>query len=379
LPGVFAANLALASMATLRSAFAGKRVFITGHTGFKGSWLSEWLLGLGAEVWGYSLPPPTQPALFEQLKLAGRLRHEIGDVRDQAALARTVRACGPHFVFHLAAQPIVRAAYTQPVETWTTNVFGTISLLEALRALSEPCAAIVVTTDKVYAPSTQRRSHPEEDPLGGRDPYSASKAAAEIATAAYRSSFFSLEKIAAGSAPPVAIATARAGNVIGGGDWAPDRLIPDCVRALSAKASIDIRYPDAVRPWQHVLEPLGGYLLLAASLGSALQDKDQGRLSELCSAFNFGPALGDHKAVRVLVEELLGRWPGEWRDQREPNAPLEAEFLSLDITKAGRVLGWQPRWDFAETIERTVAWYRGAVSDREADELTRRHRLPGQE
>jgi len=359
-------------MPNLARAFTGKRVFLTGHTGFKGSWLSEWLLGVGAEVWGYSLPPPTQPALFEQLRLAARLRHEIGDVRDADSLARALRACRPQFVFHLAAQPIVRAAYAQPVDTWTTNVIGTVNLLEALRGLSEPCAAIIVTTDKVYAPWAERRAHPEEDPLGGRDPYSASKAAAELATAAFRSSFFPVAKLVAGAVPPVALATVRAGNVIGGGDWAPDRLVPDCVRALVQQRSIDIRYADAVRPWQHVLEPLGGYLTLAADLGSALADRDQGRLSDLAGAFNFGPVPEDHQPVQALVKEVLRHWPGEWRDRREANAPAESEFLSLGIAKAGRLLGWHPRWNFAATVERTVAWYRGAVSDQAAAELTRR-------
>jgi len=236
-------------MESLRRAYAGKRVFITGHTGFKGSWLCEWLLGLDAEVWGYSLPPPTRPALFEQLRLANRVRHEVGDVREAGKLAQAVRRCRPHFVFHLAAQPLVRASYAHPAETWDTNVLGTAHLLDAIRGLPTPCAAVIVTTDKVYADAS--RPQREDGVLGGKDPYSASKAAAEIAVASWRASYFS----APGSS---AVASARAGNVIGGGDWAADRLIPDCARALGRGEVIQVRNPASIRPWQHVLDPLRG-------------------------------------------------------------------------------------------------------------------------
>ena len=258
----------------LRAAFAGKKVWLSGHTGFKGSWLAQWLLDLGAEVHGLSLAPPTSPALFEQLGLADRLHHQIGDVRDASTVAKSVREVQPDFLFHLAAQAIVRVSYGLPVETYTTNVLGTVHVLEALRALRKPCAAVLITTDKIYDNREWVHAYREEDPLGGYDPYSSSKAAAEIAIASWRRSFFAEDH-------PVRVASARAGNVIGGGDWARDRILPDCVRAQQQGQPIGVRNKVATRPWQHVLEPLSGYLWLAAVLSRPSLRPYEGKISRI--------------------------------------------------------------------------------------------------
>lgn len=335
----------------LAPAFSGKRVLVTGHTGFKGAWLSEWLLALGADVGGYALRPPTEPALFEQLGLADRMRHQIADVRDAASLTAAVRSGQPDFVFHLAAQSLVRPSYEQPVETFSTNVMGTINLLEAVRASNRPCVVVVVTTDKCYLNREWVYGYREDDPLGGRDPYSASKAAAEIATAAWRASFFEHS--------PVRVATARAGNVVGGGDWAIDRIVPDCIRALRAGRPIPVRNRNATRPWQHVLEPLAGYLWLAASLAAAGGGGDD----SLQSAFNFGPDADGNRDVGALVDLVLGHWPGTWVDASEGRAPHEARFLQLANDKAARLLGWRPTWSFERTIAETVGWYRESDGD----------------
>lgn len=339
--------------------FLGKSVFVTGHTGFKGAWLAEWLLQLGARVTGYGLPPPTNPALFDQLRLASRIaRHVVADIRDSVRLAETLGASRPDFVFHLAAQPLVRESYRSPVETYSTNVIGTLHLLEALRRVDHPCAAVLVTTDKVYDNHAGQRAYTEHDRLGGHDPYSSSKAAMEIATCSWRRSFF--------EAHPVKIATARAGNVVGGGDWAADRIVPDCIRALQRGAPISVRHPAAVRPWQHVLEPLAGYLWLAARLAATKTDP------RLLSAFNFGPADDSSRTVRDVVEALLREWPGVWVDASTPGSVHEASLLRLDIAKAREVLGWYPTWGFAETIRETARWYRAAsASPGAAPVLTR--------
>ena len=345
-------------MPAFSEAFAAKRVFVTGHTGFKGSWLCEWLIRLEADVTGYSLEPPTKPALFEQLGLQGRLRHLIGDVRDLESLRRAVAAAKPDYVFHLAAQPLVRESYRIPVETFAVNVMGTVNVLESLRSLTSPCAAVIVTTDKCYENLESGRSYSEDDALGGHDPYSSSKGAAEIAVSAFRRSFFSTERLGGDSVPPVAVASARAGNVIGGGDWAADRIVPDCVRSLAAGKPIGVRNPAAVRPWQHVLEPVGGYLCLAAQMRSALDRRDARRLHEVCSAFNFGPTEESNRTVAELVACVLKSWPGQWKDLSGGDAPHEAKLLSLAIAKAARVLGWRPRWDFEDSVQRTIEWYR---------------------
>jgi CDP-glucose 4,6-dehydratase len=354
-------------MATFLKSFSGKRVFVTGHTGFKGSWLCEWLAGLGADVWGFSLAPATKPSLFNQLGLAGRVNHSLGDLRDAGAVSRAVKAARPEFVFHLAAQPLVRAAHADPGETWANNVMGTVNLLEALRSLRRPCAAVIVTTDKVYSASAFE--HTEDDAIGSNDPYGASKAAVEIAVAAWRESFFPVRQ-GKGALPLVALATARSGNVIGGGDWAADRLLPDCVRALSQGQPIPVRNPSAVRPWQHVLDPLAGYLALAAELREALVSRRSARVAELSGPFNFGPAPEDQRAVSDVVAEVLRRWPGKWRKARKSGDPLEASVLRLDSRKAHRVLGWWPRWPFKRAVEQTMAWYKGASSPSKAREIT---------
>jgi CDP-glucose 4,6-dehydratase len=345
--------------------FRGKKVFVTGHTGFKGSWLAQWLLELGATVHGYALIPETTPSLFDQLGLAHRLEHEIADIRDAETVKKSLLNFQPDFVFHLAAQPLVRRSYQIPVETYETNVNGTIHVLEALRALSNPCSAVIVTTDKCYENHESGRAYEETDPLGGHDPYSSSKAMAEIVTAAYRSSYFQDH--------PVCIATARAGNVIGGGDWAEDRIVPDAMRALNQGMQISVRNPFAVRPWQHVLEPLGGYLTLASALSLPTTDNQQLATSSLCSAYNFGPGPDSNRTVADLVKEILKHHSGAWQDASDPTALHEASLLNLSIEKADRLLNWQPKWKFEETIQKTVFWY-DAVSSQEATplELTNR-------
>lgn len=334
--------------------FEGRRVLVTGHTGFKGSWLCEWLLKLGAEVYGFALPPPTQPSLFECLDLERRITlHQLGDVRDPGSLQAVLEKARPEFVFHLAAQPIVRLSYAQPAATWATNVMGTVNLLEALRQSARPCAVLVVTTDKCYENREWVHAYREEDAMGGHDPYSASKGAVELAASSFRRSFFHANT-------GIRLASARAGNVIGGGDWAPDRIVPDCIRALQNGGAVPVRNKVATRPWQHVLEPLSGYLQLAGWLSS-----DPGSNpfpAELYqSGFNFGPALESNRTVSDLVGEILRHWPGNWEDHSDPNAPHEAVKLNLSTDKAFHILNWQPRWGFEETVEKTVSWYKAAA------------------
>jgi len=327
--------------------FQDKTVWLSGHTGFKGSWLAEWLLRLGAKVHGFALPPTTTPALFDQLGLAGRVEHEIGDIRDFELVNKSIGRVQPDYVFHLAAQPLVRYSYEHPLETYATNIMGTAHVLEALRQLEKPCAAVIVTTDKCYENHEQDYAYVEEDSLGGHDPYSSSKGAAEIVTSAYRRSFF--------GPSPVKIASARAGNVIGGGDWALDRIVPDCIRALQQGAAIPVRNPVATRPWQHVLEPLSGYLWLAAALAQP------GLVTApppiVAGAFNFGPAKEANRSVGELVQEILKNWPGRWEDKSDPHAVHEAKLLMLATAKAQNTLSWQPVWKFEAAIRETVQWY----------------------
>jgi CDP-glucose 4,6-dehydratase len=326
------------------AAYAGTRVFVTGHTGFKGAWLTEWLTLLGAEVSGYALEPPTAPNLFDALGLAHRMKHVLGDVRDHDRLSAELRAAQPSIVFHLAAQAIVRRAYGAPRETLETNVMGTVNVLEAARTSSSVRAVVIVTSDKCYDERDGGGPYRETDPMGGRDPYSASKGAAEIVTAAYRSSFFR-ERIA--------VASVSAGNVIGGGDWAADRIIPDCVRAVVAGQPVVVRNPDAVRPWQHVLEPLSGYLRLGRLL---LED---GRRFE--GPWNFGPLdASEARSVRWLVERFLAEWgSGSWAMPADEGRPQhEAPVLRLDSSKARDQLGWRPVWDAPAAIRQTATWYR---------------------
>jgi CDP-glucose 4,6-dehydratase len=344
--------------------YRGRRVLVTGHTGFKGSWLTEWLLGLGAEVVGYSLGPPTSPALFVQLSLAGRLHHLLGDVRDQVALARAVQETKPTCIFHLAAQPIVRTSYAQPVETYATNVMGTVNLLEAVRQADRPCVVVVITTDKCYENREWVHSYRENDSLGGHDPYSSSKGCCELVVSAYRHSFFSAPN------SPVRLASARAGNVVGGGDWAADRIVPDCIRALQRGEPIAVRNRHATRPWQHVLEPLSGYLWLGACL--TRPELAPGGSRPPATAFNFGPAITANRSVAGLVEEILRHWPGRWEDRSDPQAVHEASLLNLATDKAYHLLGWRPVWDFATSIEQTVRWYRAAAEANCGDDGGRR-------
>ena len=337
---------------------------------------------MGAKVTGLALPPPTVPALFNQLGLEGRCDHRIGDIRNRALVSRIVLEVEPDLVFHLAAQPLVRRSYEQPIETYETNVIGTANVLESLRFTHWPCATVMVTTDKVYENRECLHAYRENDPLGGYDPYSSSKACAELVIQSYRQSYFSPADIqkALGqktkkvtTVPLVAVASARAGNVIGGGDWAEHRIVPDCVRALAQGETITVRNPMATRPWQHVLEPLSGYLLLGMRLFEALGSHSasypsticapSSALSTLCSAFNFGPDSSSNRPVRDLVEEVLRNWPGRWKDCFDPSAPHEAVLLNLSTDRAAQELGWRPRWDFAQTIAATVSWYR-AVHER---------------
>ena len=347
-----------------RGLYRGKSVFVTGHTGFKGAWLAEWLLCLGARVHGFSLPPSTQPSLFEQLGLASGLHHEVGDIRDPVAVKQSILAAQPDFVFHLAAQPLVRLSYEQPVETYATNVMGTINVLQALRELRKRCPAVMVTTDKCYENREWVHGYREEDPLGGHDPYSSSKAAAEIAIASWRRAFFRDH--------PVRIASARAGNVIGGGDWAADRIVPDCIRSLQAGQPIGVRNPNATRPWQHVLEPLSGYLQLGASIHLADLNSQPSTLNPLCSGFNFGPSHDANRTVAELVAEVLKHWPGRWEDQSDPTAVHEAGLLQLSTDKAHALLQWSPVWSFSAAVEETVNWYRETrEAPQQAPDLTR--------
>ena len=331
--------------------YQNKSVWLSGGTGFKGAWLAEWLLLMGAKVRIFSLPPPTSPSLFEQVGLASRLEWHKGDIRDAKGVRESLFGCAPDFVFHLAAQPLVRLSYEQPVETYETNVLGTIHVMEALRTLRKPCAAVMVTTDKCYENREWVHGYREEDSLGGYDPYSSSKAAAEIAIASWRRSFF--------QGNPVRLASARAGNVIGGGDWALDRIVPDSIRALVAGNPIAVRSKTSVRPWQHVLEPLSGYLWLAAVLAKPELAHRAGEQS--AGAFNFGPGHEANHTVADLVAEILKHWPGTWDDCSAPNAFHEASLLQLATDKANALLGWAPVWKFPEAVRETVRWYHAAV------------------
>lgn len=325
-----------------------KRVFLTGHTGFKGSWLCLWLDRLGAKVTGYALEPPTAPSLFGLANVAGLVDSHIADVRDRECLARTLAAAEPEIVIHMAAQPLVRDSYRIPVETYATNVMGTVHLLEAVRRCPSVKAVVNVTTDKCYENREWVWGYRENEPMGGFDPYSNSKACSELVTAAYRTSFFHPQCHAEHG---VALASARAGNVIGGGDWAADRLIPDCIEALLTGERIRIRNPHAIRPWQHVLEPLSGYLVLARRLYEHGCDYAEG--------WNFGPADEDAKPVEWIVKQICNLW-GEnvGYDIDAGDHPHEAHYLKLDCSKARMRLGWMPRWDLSTALDTIVEWTR---------------------
>ncbi|MDF2954019.1 MAG: Nucleoside-diphosphate-sugar epimerase [Thermodesulfobacterium sp.] len=328
--------------------FTEKKILITGHTGFKGSWLTLWLIKLGAEVIGYSLEPPTKPSLFDVLNLKERIVHIIGDIRDEKKLKDVFKNYEPEIVFHLAAQPLVRVSYKEPKLTYETNVIGTLNLLEAVRETQSIRVVIVVTSDKCYENKEWFYGYREIDPLGGYDPYSASKACVEILVSSYRSSFFNPESY--GKTHQTSVATVRAGNVIGGGDWQVDRLIPDCVKALSKGESIKIRNPNAIRPWQHVLEPLSGYLFLAQKMWE--------EPTKYCEAWNFGPFEKDLATVREVVEKVISLWGGGKYEVERDTRFHEAGLLRLDISKAMMKLGWRPKWDLDMALERTIKWYK---------------------
>lgn len=350
-----ASSTAATSAVTL-TGFRGRRVFVTGHTGFKGSWLSIWLQQLGAQVHGYALSPTGPESNFVCSDVPTLLATDHrADIRDRTELVRTVLDAAPDVIFHLAAQPLVRESYAIPRETHEINYMGTCNLLEAVRELRRPCAVVVVTTDKCYENKEQVWGYREIDALGGHDPYSASKAAAEFLTRSYRDSFFPIARL---DEHGVGIATARAGNVIGGGDWAKDRIVPDMVRSLVSGQPVCIRSPGAVRPWQHVLEPLHGYLRLAERL---LERVD----GSFADAWNFGPSAEGNQTVGDLVTLFHRLWgDGEWRFDAESKNPHETTMLSLAIDKAVTRLQWRPIWDFPTTIQRTVAWYREFAAGR---------------
>lgn len=337
----------------------GKRVFLTGHTGFKGSWLSLWLNSWGAEVTGYALEPPTDPSLFELCRIDERINSVIGDTRDGDRLAQAMHSADPEIVLHLAAQPIVRESYKDPVGTYATNVLGTVNVLEAVRSCQNVRALVNVTTDKCYENKEWTWGYRENEPLGGYDPYSSSKACSELVTASYRSSFFNPSDYPKHG---VALATARAGNVIGGGDWALDRLVPDSIRALLKGENVRIRNPYATRPWQHVLEPLSGYMLLAEKLY-----QEGPRYGE---AWNFGPEESDAWPVEAIVKLICEKWGKNSIYQVDDGEhPHEAHYLKLDCSKAHSLLDWRPHWNIGTAIEKVVEWSLAYKNSQDMNEI----------
>lgn len=336
--------------------YKNKRILITGHTGFKGSWLSLWLYRFGAKVIGYAFEPPTRPNLFEICSLKDKLISLTGDIRDLKKLKNVFIKYQPEIVFHLAAQSLVRESYKNPVETYETNIMGTVNILEAIRKTNSVKSCIIVSSDKCYENKNNNHKYIESDPLGGYDPYSSSKGCVELVTKAYLKSFFNLKDKKIKTAT---IASARAGNVIGGGDWNKDRLIPDCIKAIIKNKPLLIRYPNAIRPWQHVLEPLYGYLLLAKKL--YLGNK------EFVGAWNFGAEDKDSKQVRWLVKKISRLWGKDfvWRDYKGHNNLNESQFLKLNSYKAKNKLRWQTQWDLELALEKTVEWYKAYCQNKE--------------
>lgn len=328
--------------------YKGKRVLITGQTGFKGSWLSIWLRELGADVTGYALEPPTTPSLFKICDLQKKITSITGDIRNLKMLRDVFGEYQPEIVFHMAAQSLVRYSYREPIETFETNIMGTVNLIEACRNTPSVRAVVVVTSDKCYENHEDRRSYRENDPMGGYDPYSSSKGCAELITGAYLKSFFNPDNY---NEHIMSLASGRAGNVIGGGDWAEDRLVPDCIKAIENNKSIVIRYPNAVRPWQHVLEPLSGYLMLAQRL------YDDG--PAFGGGWNFGPDDENVKPVRWFIERIIKIWGGNasWTIDRN-DKPYEADYLKLDCSKAKSLLGWYPQWNIKLSLEKTIDWFK---------------------
>ena len=347
--------------------YKGKPVLLTGHTGFKGSWLSEWLLSLEAKVHGIALNPQLDQPLFDMLGLGNRLESDSRfDVRDLDKLTDEIKKIKPAFIFHLAAQALVRLSYNAPLETFSTNVIGTANVLEAVRLSGNPCIVVVITTDKCYENKEWLYGYREEDAMGGDDPYSASKGCAELVVNAYRKSYFSKPSSV------VKIASARAGNVIGGGDWAIDRIIPDCIRAILDNKAVPVRNKISTRPWQHVLEPLSGYLWLGACLNEPriVNRKD---VEIFTSGFNFGPTISSNRTVSELVTELLKHFQNStWEDSSSSNALHEASKLNLAIDKAFHLLGWQPVWDFERTVLETASWYKALPDKWDTKDYTRK-------
>ncbi len=338
----------MAGIVSFDNAFQGKRVLVTGHTGFKGSWMVLWLTKLNAKVTGYSLPAPTTPSMFELCNIDELIDHNIGDVNNGEAVNAIVSKVKPDLIIHMAAQPLVQHSYQEPLSTLSTNVIGTANVLEAARKLNHKCAVVVVTSDKCYENQEWVWGYRETEPLGGHDPYSMSKAAAELVVSSWRNSFFSKAE------SPILLASARAGNVIGGGDWAAGRIIKDCVEAYSQKRPVVLRNPAATRPWQHVLEPLSGYLWLAAKL----MRSNKGKYDE---AWNFGPQPDSVWPVSKLVEAFSDKWQGHGWTLDNGHHPHEAMSLGLSIEKARYKLGWVPTWDLAKTLDHTVDWYRAWI------------------
>jgi len=332
----------------LKNFYSNKKVFITGHTGFKGAWFINWLHLLGAQIKGYSLPPETESSLFNIIKPNMAFENIFADIRDKQKLKKEIDDFQPDIIFHLAAQALVRRSYEIPAETFDVNVVGTANILESIIHLNKKCTVVIITTDKVYENKEIEYHYKESDILGGYDPYSASKAAAEIVISSFRNSFFNPKQY---DTHQKAIVSVRAGNVIGGGDWSKDRIIPDIVRALQNDKTIEVRNPAAVRPWQHVLEPLSGYL----QVGMLAYTNH----SKISSAYNFGPSPADHLPVNKLVDIAIKIWgKGNWKDISDKHQPHEAGLLKLDITKATKELGWQPKLNSEQAIEWTINWYK---------------------
>jgi len=341
-----------------RDIFKNKRILVTGDTGFKGSWLSSWLQYLGAEVSGFALPPERDYDHFHLLELDQTIQHRDGDIRDFSQILEFIKEINPEFVFHLAAQPLVRKSYNDPKATFDTNIGGSVNILEAVRSTPSVRVLVMITSDKCYRNKEWCWGYRENDELGGKDPYSASKAAAELVFTGYQNSFFDKR-------PHFSAATARAGNVIGGGDWSADRIIPDCIRALEKNEPICLRNPQSTRPWQHVLEPLSGYLLLARHLYE--NPERYGR-----SSYNFGPDSREMHTVNDVAKELIAHWgSGEIKITKRDDDPPEAGLLHLNCDKAHHELQWYPRWDFRTTIEKTASWYKSIQSGMDAKSVTR--------
>jgi len=341
-----------------KSFWQGRRVFVTGHTGFKGGWLCMWLHTLGAQVKGFALEPPTNPSFFNEARVADLVESEIGDIRDLEKVTQSIDDFQPEIVIHMAAQPLVRYSYDAPIETYATNVLGTAHVLEAVKKCKSAKAVISVTTDKCYENKEWVWAYREDEPMGGHDPYSSSKGCAELVTASYRKSFFEEKGIG--------LASVRAGNVIGGGDWATDRLIPDILRAFEKNEAVIVRSPNAIRPWQHVLEPLSGYLKLAELLYSNPNEYSEG--------WNFGPNELDARPVSWILDHMVDAWPenASWKLDGQRNHPHEANFLKLDISKAKSKLSWQPNWSLEVSLKNIIEWHTAWLNKKDMQALSQK-------